>query len=87
MRLILADHLSTDRLTEHLQQRHVQVADHRAALERMNGDLEGEIDTGQRLTLNYGLAIANAELLWLENVLQQLSLGKPYWKGETACST
>lgn len=87
MRLILADHVSTDGLIAHLRQRHAQVADHRAALERMNGDLDGEMDTGQRLTLNYGLTIANAELLWLENVLQQLALGKQYWKGEAVCST
>ena len=87
MRLILADHLSTDGLIAHLQQRHAQVADQCAALEQMNGDLDGEMDAGRRLTLNYGLAIANAELLWLENVLQRLDLGKPYWKGETVCST
>jgi PadR family transcriptional regulator AphA len=75
MRLILADHLFTDGLIAHLRQRHAQVAAHHAALERMNDELDGEMDTGQRLTLNYGMAIANAELLWLEDVLQQLSAG------------
>jgi PadR family transcriptional regulator AphA len=74
MRLILAAHLSPDGLIAHLQQRYEQVADHRAALEQMNDELDKEIDVGQRLTLDYGMAIANAEMLWLQDVLQQLSV-------------
>jgi PadR family transcriptional regulator AphA len=73
MRLILADHLSNEGLIAHLQQRLAQVNDHRAALERMNDELDGELDTGRRLTLNYGMAIASAELNWLEGVLERLS--------------
>ena len=73
MRLILANHLSADGLIAHLQQRYKQVADRRAALAQMNDGLGQEMDIGQRLTRDYGMRMAHAELLWLENVLQQLA--------------
>jgi PadR family transcriptional regulator AphA len=73
MRLILADHLSNEGLIAHLQQRRAQVNDHRTVLEQMNDELDDEIDTGRRLTLNYGMAIASAELNWLESMLERLS--------------
>jgi PadR family transcriptional regulator AphA len=76
MRLILADHLSREGLIAHLQQRHAQVTDHRADLERMNDELTGEMDVGQRLTLHYGVTIASAELVWLESILARLSTGE-----------
>ena len=73
MRLILANHLSADGLIAHLQQRYKQVADRRAALIKMNDSLDREMDVGQRLTQDYAMTMANAELLWLESVLQQLA--------------
>lgn len=73
MRLILATHLSVDGLIAHLQQRYKQVADRRAGLAKMNDGLEKELDIGQRLTRDYGMRMAHAELLWLESVLQQLA--------------
>jgi PadR family transcriptional regulator AphA len=73
MRLILADQLSNEGLIAHLQQRRAQVDDHRAALKRMNDELDGEVDAGRRLTLDYGMAIASAELNWLEGMLERLS--------------
>jgi PadR family transcriptional regulator AphA len=73
MRLILADHLSDDRLIAHLQQRRTQVAEHHTALERANGELDEEADLGQRLALEYGIAVASAELAWLDGILEQLS--------------
>jgi len=73
MRLILADHLSSDGLAAHLKQRFHQVATYHAALERMSSDLEGEADLGQCLAVDYGMVIANAELAWLEGCLQRLS--------------
>lgn len=73
MRLILADHLSMDGLVKHLRQRFHQVAIHHAALERMSDDLEEEADLGQHLAVDYGMAIASAELVWLEGLLQRLS--------------
>jgi DNA-binding PadR family transcriptional regulator len=72
MRLILADHLSMDGLVAHLQRRFYRVATHHAALEQMNSDL-GETDLGQRLAVDYGIAIASAELAWLEGLLQRIS--------------
>lgn len=73
MRLILADQLSRDGLAAHLKQRFHQVSEHHAALERMGSDLGKETDLGQRLAVDYGIAIANAELAWLEGLLQRLS--------------
>jgi hypothetical protein len=32
----------------------------------------GETDTGKRLVCEYGLAMANAELSWLDSALDQL---------------
>jgi DNA-binding PadR family transcriptional regulator len=75
MRLILADHLSKEGLITHLRQRHALVMDHRAELERMNDELAGMADTGQRLTFSYGIAVASAELAWLEHVIERLSAG------------
>ncbi len=77
MRLILADHLSIDGLAAHLKQRFHQVATHHAALEQVSSDLEGETDLGQRLAVDYGIAIASAELAWLEGLLQRLSTQPP----------
>jgi DNA-binding PadR family transcriptional regulator len=73
MRLILADHLSTEGLIAHLQQRYEQVIDHRTGLEQMEDEQSSEMDAGHRLTIDYGMAIANAELLWLQDTLRQLS--------------
>jgi DNA-binding PadR family transcriptional regulator len=73
MRLILADHLSMDGLRAHLQQRFHQVSTHNAALERMSSDLKEEADLGQHLAVDYGIAVASAELAWLEELLQRLS--------------
>jgi PadR family transcriptional regulator AphA len=75
MRLILADHLSREGLMALLRQRHTQVTDHRAELQRLNDELGGEMDTGQRLTFNYGIALASAELAWLDSVIERLSAG------------
>lgn len=72
MRLILADNLSGASLQKHLQQRRGQVADHYAALERMIQHLDGKRDLGQRLALDYSMAIAHAELAWLDDVLARL---------------
>jgi PadR family transcriptional regulator AphA len=72
MRLLLADSHSQARLNAHLQQRRVQVATHHAELV---GGLEtpsARLNLGQRLTLDYGLALATAELAWLNATLARL---------------
>jgi PadR family transcriptional regulator AphA len=71
MHLLLATSLTNQGLTAHLRQRHVQVASHRTMLEEMLGK-PGEKDAGKRLVCEYGLAMANAELDWLESALGQL---------------
>jgi PadR family transcriptional regulator AphA len=72
MRLILADNYARPGLVAHLQQRHVQVTEHHAALEQAARTLD-ECTNWQRLALDYGLALATAELAWLNSTLNRLS--------------
>ncbi|MDY6875624.1 MAG: PadR family transcriptional regulator [Chloroflexota bacterium] len=73
MRLILASNFSYTEMIAHLQQRRSQVAAHRATLKQIVEALEGTMDPGQRLTFDYGLTLATAELAWLDSTLRQLS--------------
>jgi len=73
MRLILANNLSQAGLIAHLQQRRAQVATHRGALERAAKAMDERIDVGERLVLDYGLAVATAELAWLDSTLARFS--------------
>jgi PadR family transcriptional regulator AphA len=70
MRLILVSNLSQDDLVAHLERRRTQVARHlRQTAEAMGN----EADLGERLALDYGVAVANAELAWLNSALSRLS--------------
>jgi DNA-binding PadR family transcriptional regulator len=71
--LILTNSMSHTGLTAHLQQRRSQVATHRDNLEQMIETLDGSKDRGRRLTFGYGLALAMAELAWLDSALEKLS--------------
>jgi DNA-binding PadR family transcriptional regulator len=71
MHLLLASSLTDKGLTAHLRQRHMQVASHRTTLEEML-EKPGETEGGKRLVCEYGLAMANAELDWLDSALNQL---------------
>jgi hypothetical protein len=73
MRLILASNLSRAGLVAHLQQRRTQVAAHQLDLEQTARVIDDGIDLGERLALEYGLAVATAELTWLDRALDQLS--------------
>lgn len=73
MRLVLAGNLSSATLTAHLQRRRAQVASHQAELVKMTGALDGGSDPGLLLALSYGLALAAAELSWLDVTLQERS--------------
>jgi len=73
MRLILSSNFSYTGLIAHLQQRRSQVAIHHATMEQIAGALDETIDSGQRLAFGYGLALAAAELAWLDSTLEQLS--------------
>lgn len=72
-RLLLAGSFSQDGLRDYLEQRLGQTSDHRSALERRivsQPDASGGLES---LVVEYGLAIASAEILWLENALARLS--------------
>ncbi len=73
MRLMLAGNLSHDGLITHLRQRHAQVAAHQLALQQASETMDEDIDLGDRLTLDYGLSVAAAELAWLDRTLHRLS--------------
>jgi DNA-binding PadR family transcriptional regulator len=74
MHLILADNYPREGLIAYLNQRHSQVMEQRAALREMleNDDLREET-LQQPLAMQYGLAMANMELQWLENTLEELT--------------
>lgn len=73
MRLILSSNFSYTGLISYLQQRRSQVAIHHATMEQIAGALDETIDSGQHLAFGYGLALAAAELTWLDSTLEQLS--------------
>ncbi|HEC35376.1 MAG TPA: PadR family transcriptional regulator [Anaerolineae bacterium] len=73
MRLILAGSFSHTGLVSLLHQRRSQVAAYRTAMEQALALMDEAADLGQRLTLEYGLAVANAELAWLDRVLDRVS--------------
>jgi PadR family transcriptional regulator AphA len=72
MRLLLADSHPPARLSAHLQQRRTQVATRHAALVQAPETPGSSQSLGQELALDYGLALATAELAWLDSALDQL---------------
>lgn len=73
MRLILSDNLSPAGLITQLYQRRAQITAHLAALEQNTRALDKRTELGQRLALDYGRALATAELAWLDSTLDRLS--------------
>jgi PadR family transcriptional regulator AphA len=74
IRLMLADGHSPTSLVSCLERRHAQVASQRRALERTVVGQRGGPRLGQHLAVDYGLALASAELEWLDKALSQLSV-------------
>jgi len=72
MRLMLAGNFTQPHLVAHLQQRRLQVADQHADLEQI-AEISGEMDLGQRLSLDYAMTLATAELRWLDQALEQVA--------------
>lgn len=72
MRLLLADSHSQARLSAHLQRRRSQVATQHALLDRGLQTPGAGPNLGRQLALGYGLALATAELAWLDNTLDRL---------------
>lgn len=73
MRLVLAGSLSPTGLNDYLEQRLEQVAAIQPELREAVTAASDNGDLGQRLTLDYGLALAEAEMAWLDHTLSQLS--------------
>jgi PadR family transcriptional regulator AphA len=73
MRLVLSNSLSHTGLIAHLQQRRSQVAAHFATLEQLAEAPNGMTDDGHRIAFDYSLALAGAELTWLDSALERLS--------------
>lgn len=73
MRLILASNYSGAGLIARLEQRRLQAAAHRLALEEGIAGLGDSADLGQRLALDYALSVARAELAWLDRELGRVS--------------
>jgi len=71
IQLILANSSPRAGLIAHLQQRRSQVAIHRAALAQMIDAPGKEVNLKEHLALDYGLALAAAELAWLDNTLNR----------------
>jgi PadR family transcriptional regulator AphA len=89
MRLLLADSHSHDRLSAHLQQRRAQVATHHALLDGGLKTPSAGPKLGQQLALDYGVALATAELAWLDTTLDRLreqSLPEEDVQGESEAS-
>ena len=72
MRLILADSYSYAGLIGQLHQRRAQVAAQRTALEQTATTQDEKKGLGQQMALEYGLALANTELAWLDSALERL---------------
>lgn len=73
MHLALASHLSHTDLRAYLEQRRVQVAAHQCDLEQAATAMDESMDLGERLTIDYALVLATAELGWLDHTLARLS--------------
>jgi PadR family transcriptional regulator AphA len=72
MRLFLADSHTRPMLSAHLEQRRAQVATHHESLTDTLKGPDAESNLGQQLALDYGLALATAELAWLDTTLDRL---------------
>jgi PadR family transcriptional regulator AphA len=73
MHLLLTGTVPSSKLMAHLEQRQAQVAARRSDLKHRLGRVEEGADLGRCLTLEYGLALATAELAWLGRTLARLS--------------
>jgi DNA-binding PadR family transcriptional regulator len=68
--LILSQDFSQDGLMAYLRQRRAYVVAHRDALTELSVESE-QVGKGWQLALDYGLAVADAELGWLDRALDR----------------
>lgn len=83
MRLFLADSHSQARLSAHLRQRRAQVAAHHELLADGLEIPGAGPNLGQQLAVGYGLALATAELEWLDATLDRFPERLPTVEGES----
>lgn len=72
MHLILTGNDRSDRLPGYLEQRKEAVLAHRASLAQATEALENHVSAGEKVAIDFGLAIAEAELAWLDAHLAPL---------------
>jgi PadR family transcriptional regulator AphA len=77
MRLILGSTLTHDRLIAHLQQRRARVSENLTLMERMASQQDEAAEWSRSLALDYGLALAAAEVGWLDQALERLAPQPP----------
>jgi hypothetical protein len=73
MRLVVASNLPETGVYDYLAHRRDQVASSRPRVEQALVAMGDDGDLGQYLTLDYGLALAEAELAWLDRTLGRLA--------------
>jgi hypothetical protein len=73
MHLILAGDATHSELASHLRRRCEAVVDHYSALEQAVEELGEQASQGELVAIEYGLAIARAEMVWLEDKLAYLT--------------
>jgi DNA-binding PadR family transcriptional regulator len=73
MHLLLAGNLSSSKLITHLRQRREQVEASHATLHETAQGADKEKNPGRQLALDYAMALATAELTWLDTTLERLS--------------
>jgi DNA-binding PadR family transcriptional regulator len=73
MELNLASSLSRPTLIDFLERRREQIAAQRGALEQQLEAMGTPVDLGRRLVTGLGLALAGAELDWLDRTLARLT--------------
>lgn len=73
MRLLVASNYSPAGLIARIEQRRLQAAASRLALDEALAAMGDSADLGQRLALGYALSVADAELAWLDRELGRVS--------------
>jgi PadR family transcriptional regulator, regulatory protein AphA len=73
MHVLLAGNLSSSKLTALLRQRREQVEASHATLQEAAQAAGKDTNPGRRLALDYALALAIAELNWLDTMVERLS--------------
>jgi hypothetical protein len=73
MRLLLASSYSQASFAATLQQRRGQVLAHYNDLQQAVRAADDGFEQGQQMALDYGLALASAELAWLDLTIERLA--------------